>query len=71
MFDHIGLSVGDIETSKAFYSKALAPLGVRIVKEGEGWAAMGKADRVEFWFDTFGEKQNRCTLPLPPKTESR
>ncbi|UBF24630.1 VOC family protein [Kovacikia minuta CCNUW1] len=57
MFDHIGLSVGNLGQSIAFYTTALAPLGIRVVKQGEGWAAMGKADRVEFWLDTFGTKQ--------------
>jgi catechol 2,3-dioxygenase-like lactoylglutathione lyase family enzyme len=27
MLDHVGLEVGDYERSKAFYEKALAPLG--------------------------------------------
>jgi catechol 2,3-dioxygenase-like lactoylglutathione lyase family enzyme len=31
--DHIGLDVSDYETSKAFYEKALAPLGMRVLME--------------------------------------
>lgn len=35
MFDHVKFGVRDFETSKAFYLKALAPLGVVLVAEGE------------------------------------
>ena len=31
--DHIGLEVSDYERSKAFYEKALAPLGMRVIME--------------------------------------
>jgi catechol 2,3-dioxygenase-like lactoylglutathione lyase family enzyme len=31
--DHIGLDVSDYDASKAFYEKALAPLGMRILME--------------------------------------
>jgi len=34
MFDHVVLSVSNYETSKAFFLKALAPLGVASVSEG-------------------------------------
>ena len=33
MIDHIGLAVGDIAASTAFYPKALKPLGIAIVLE--------------------------------------
>ena len=33
MIDHIGLDVSDIEKSRAFYARALDPLGYRIVQE--------------------------------------
>ena len=32
MLDHIGFPVSDFARSKAFYERALAPLGYRIVK---------------------------------------
>lgn len=34
MFDHVKFGVSDYEASKAFYLKALAPLGVRVAGEG-------------------------------------
>lgn len=53
-FDHIGFNVGDFATSKAFYIKALAPLGIGILVEGEGWAMVGKEGKGAFWFGSFG-----------------
>ncbi len=34
MFDHVKFGVSDYAASKAFYLKALAPLGVTVVSEG-------------------------------------
>ena len=31
--DHVGLDVSDYAASKAFYDKALAPLGVKLMME--------------------------------------
>jgi catechol 2,3-dioxygenase-like lactoylglutathione lyase family enzyme len=53
MFDHIGFNVADLARSRAFYLKALAPLGIGVVKEGEGWALLGK-DRPQFWIGAAG-----------------
>ena len=47
--DHIGFTVADFPKSKAFYLAALAPLGMSIVSEGEGWALLGTEGRPEFW----------------------
>jgi catechol 2,3-dioxygenase-like lactoylglutathione lyase family enzyme len=48
--DHVGLTVGDYEKSKRFYSSALAPLGIELVVEIGGWAGFGKGGKAEFWF---------------------
>ncbi|MEO8308685.1 MAG: VOC family protein [Pseudomonadota bacterium] len=34
MFDHVKIGVSDFTSSKAFFLKALAPLGVSVVSEG-------------------------------------
>jgi catechol 2,3-dioxygenase-like lactoylglutathione lyase family enzyme len=47
--DHIGFTVSDFPKSKAFYLAALAPLGMSVVEEGEGWALLGAEGRPEFW----------------------
>ncbi len=60
MLDHVGFSVSDYARSKAFYEKALAPLGyvlVMEVKQSEndspaaGFGANGKPD---FWIGGEG-----------------
>jgi len=58
MFDHVGLPVGDISRSKAFYSAALAPLGYVLVVNGTdpatgvGHAGYGYPGRPQFWINT-------------------
>lgn len=54
ILDHIGFNVSDFAQSRAFYLGALAPLGIGIVKEGEGWAMIGRGGRPQFWFGAFG-----------------
>ena len=36
IIDHVGLNVQDYAKSKAFYVKALAPLGIELVMETRG-----------------------------------
>jgi len=50
IIDHIGFSVSNLELSKEFYSKTLAPLGIVKLKEFEGWAGFGKNGKPELWF---------------------
>ncbi len=49
MIDHIGMSVSDYETSKAFYAKALAPLGYELIMEFGEVAGFGKGGKPDFW----------------------
>lgn len=50
IIDHIGLSVTDFKKSVAFYEKALAPLGITLVKAfGEMAAGFGANGKPEFW----------------------
>jgi catechol 2,3-dioxygenase-like lactoylglutathione lyase family enzyme len=47
--DHVGFAVADYTRSKAFYEKALAPLGVTLLMEFAGEAAgFGKSGRPSF-----------------------
>jgi len=62
MLDHLGLGVSDYEKSKAFYVKALKPLGIGIIMEvtaeqtgGEAAVGFGKDQKPFFWFGA-GEK---------------
>ena len=51
MFDHIGLNVTNYAKSRAFYERALAPLGYRIVMASDEWkgAGFGQQNKPEFW----------------------
>ena len=54
ILDHVGFGVSDANKSKEFYSKALAPLGIAVVMEAEGWIGMGRDGRPQFWFGEAG-----------------
>jgi catechol 2,3-dioxygenase-like lactoylglutathione lyase family enzyme len=54
ILDHIGLAVRDFSKSTTFFRRALAPLGIQTVLEGEGWAMLGKDGRPEFWIGVHG-----------------
>lgn len=40
--DHVGITVADFAASRRFYVEALAPLGVVVMKEHEGWVLFGR-----------------------------
>jgi catechol 2,3-dioxygenase-like lactoylglutathione lyase family enzyme len=54
VFDHIGFNVTDFPAGKAFFTRALAPLGLAITKEAEGWAMIGRRGEGELWIGSFG-----------------
>ena len=57
-FDHVGFAVADYQRSKAFYEKALAPLGLKLLMEFSGAsAAFGKegGERPSFFIEAHGE----------------
>jgi catechol 2,3-dioxygenase-like lactoylglutathione lyase family enzyme len=47
--DHIGINVTDYARSKAFYEKALAPLGITLVMEYGKAAGFGRGGKPDFW----------------------
>jgi catechol 2,3-dioxygenase-like lactoylglutathione lyase family enzyme len=49
MFDHVGLNVSDYERSRAFYERALAPLGYRVLVAFDKSVGFGEGDRAKFW----------------------
>jgi catechol 2,3-dioxygenase-like lactoylglutathione lyase family enzyme len=73
MLDHVGFAVADYARSKAFYEKALAPLGFTLLLEFSGAAAgFGKDDggRPGFFIEAHGEPV-RGRLHIALKAESR
>jgi catechol 2,3-dioxygenase-like lactoylglutathione lyase family enzyme len=51
MIDHMGIAVTDIKRSIAFYEKALAPLGYKLVMQWEQWAGFGVGGKPDFWIE--------------------
>ena len=49
MFDHIMLMVKDLNSSKRFYTAALAPLGFSVQYEGDGVVGFGPKDAPALW----------------------
>lgn len=55
MLDHAGFAVSDYHVSKAFYERALAPLGITLLMEPSGEAAgFGRDGRPFFWIEAQG-----------------
>jgi catechol 2,3-dioxygenase-like lactoylglutathione lyase family enzyme len=50
ILDHLTISVSNFERSRAFYERALLPLGITVVAQFVGFAGMGKNGRPQFWF---------------------
>ena len=61
MIDHLGFSVSDYARAKAFYEKALAPLGYVLVMEttaqetGKPAAGFGADGKPDFWIGDEGK----------------
>jgi catechol 2,3-dioxygenase-like lactoylglutathione lyase family enzyme len=57
MFDHVIVDVVDLEASRAFYERALAPLGISVVMELDGRIAFGPENgRPQFWLVDRGTR---------------
>jgi catechol 2,3-dioxygenase-like lactoylglutathione lyase family enzyme len=61
MIDHTGIGVSDFNKSKAFYSKALAPIGYVLLLEfpaavtgRSDVAGFGEAPKPDFWISSGG-----------------
>jgi len=73
--DHVGFAVADYPRSKAFYEKALAPLGLTLLMEFSGAAAgFGRDDeeRPSFFSEAHGEPpQGRLHIALRAESRSQ
>jgi catechol 2,3-dioxygenase-like lactoylglutathione lyase family enzyme len=58
--DHIGINTSDYARAKAFYEKALAPLGIGLVMEYGKAAGFGRDRKPDFW---IGEGTTRFQKP--------
>jgi catechol 2,3-dioxygenase-like lactoylglutathione lyase family enzyme len=69
MLDHVGFTVSDYGRSKAFYEKALAPLGLTILLEPQGQAAgFGEDGKRFFWIEAQGRPvKGRLHVAFPAR----
>ena len=78
MIDHVGFKVSDFERSKAFYTKALAPLGYGLLMEitpemtgtDSRHAGFGKDRKPSFWFRTGGTTGGGLHIALVAATRT-
>ena len=71
ILDHIGLSVSDASGSKDFFTKALAPLGITLVAEVEGWVGFGRQGRPQFWFGQGAAAQKPMHIAFAAETRAQ
>jgi len=72
MFDHIGLGVTNLAESKAFFLKALQPLGVDVAMEGPYGVGMGKNKKPSLWLSEVSQAQPQpAALHLAFTAETR
>jgi len=70
MIDHVGFGVSDYEASKAFYAKALAPLGIELLMEPiANTGGFGKGQMPFFWIS--GERPVQTGLHVAFACEDR
>ena len=76
MIDHIGLTVSDFEKSKAFYARALAPIGYELILElpaavtgDTEVAGFGAPPKPDFWIG--GGKANAPPIHVAFRAASR
>jgi catechol 2,3-dioxygenase-like lactoylglutathione lyase family enzyme len=55
VIDHIGVGVSDLAASRAFYGRALAPLGIGVVLDLRGAVGFGRDGKPFFWLE--GERE--------------
>jgi catechol 2,3-dioxygenase-like lactoylglutathione lyase family enzyme len=67
MIDHIGIHVTDLARTTAFYEKALAPLGYKLVMTWEHYAGFGVGGKPDFWVEGKREPKDRVHVAFRAK----
>jgi len=71
MFDHIGLAVRDLAKTRAFYTAALAPLGLGVRYEQENVVAFGPPNKAALWFYDRGDGPAGVHIALTAETRAQ
>jgi len=70
MFDHVGFGVSNLAESKAFFLKALQPLGVTVVMEGPYGVGLGKNGKPSLWLSETKEKPAHLHIAIAADTRA-
>ena len=71
MFDHVGFGVTNLAESKAFFLKALQPLGVGVVMEGPYGVGMGQNNKPSLWLAETKEHPARLHIAFTAETRKQ
>jgi catechol 2,3-dioxygenase-like lactoylglutathione lyase family enzyme len=71
MFDHVGFGVTNIAASKAFFVKALQPLGYAVAMEGPYGVGMGQGQKPMLWISESKEKPAHLHLAFTADTRQQ
>ena len=71
MFDHIGFGVTNYDASKSFFQRALEPLGVGVVMEGEYGLGIGPKGKPSLWLYQSAEKPAQLHLAFTAETRKQ
>lgn len=71
MLDHIGFGASDYEASKAFFLKALQPLGAAVVMEGPYGVGLGQRGKPTLWMYQAQEKPTPLHLAFVAETREQ
>jgi catechol 2,3-dioxygenase-like lactoylglutathione lyase family enzyme len=71
MFDHVGFGVSNLAESKAFYLKALRPLGVEVAMEGPHGVGMGRHKKPALWLFETQERPAHLHLAFTADTRAQ
>jgi len=71
MFDHVGFGVTDYAASKAFFLKALQPLGVAIAMEGPYGLGIGRNGKPSLWMHQTDEKPAHLHIAFTADTRQQ
>ena len=71
MFDHIGIGASNLEASKTFFVKALAPVGVTVVMEVPDAVGLGRDHKPSLWLSASTVKCGPLHLAFTAETRSQ
>jgi len=70
MFDHVGFGVSNLAASKAFFLKALQPLGIAVAMVGPYGVGLGRNGKPSLWLSETKEKPAHLHIAITANTRT-